>query len=321
MMIEGIKFLILALLTVYFSIKISVYADSIERKTKLSGLLIGGLILASITSFPELITSVSAVIINNYNLAIGDILESCVFNILIISVLDIFFLRYFLFQKLSKKGFYLIVIIILNYIVLLSTFSNIISDFYHISIVSIFIIFSYIAFVVLLSHIKMEKTNDISNIEKNDKYLYLKFILTSIIMIMLSIFLTIQANVIASQNIVFSSSTIGAFLLGITTSLPEVVSTLALIRMKSYNLAFANIIGSNAFNFFILSICDLIVSGQTLYVFKDQDSFLFIIFGIIMHIILLLSILRKKCISTFTYALPSILLIISYIYLFYLQFS
>ncbi len=315
---EGITFLILAYLTVFLSIKLSMYADALDKKTKLGGLLIGGFILASITSFPELVTSLSAVFINNPRLAIGDIFGSNVFNLLIISFLDIIYFKKLFFKKISNKYSYLIIILIIIYMLIYIGFNNLFISNLNISIISVFIFLLYLIFFILLSKMVINDKEREKEVVINK--IYLKFILTAIAIIVLSVSLTLQANKIVMMNPLFSSSTVGAFLLGITTSLPEVVSVYALIKMSSYNLAFANIIGSNALNFLIFAICDYFIRGKSLYSFADKDSSLFLTFGMFMHIIILLSVIRKKNLTNLTYIIPSLLVILAYIYIFYLQF-
>ena len=289
-----------------------------DKKTKLGGLFIGGLLLASITSFPELFTAISAVFINNPSLAIGDILGSNIFNSLIISFLDIVYFKTFFYHKISNKYIFFIILILIIYILILITYNDtfIIPN---LSIISLFILFIYILFVVLLSKIKVDDESQIGTYKINN--ISMKFMITTIFLIIISVILTLQANKIVSMNPLFSSSTIGAFLLGVTTSLPEVVSTSALVRIKSYNLAFSNIIGSNAFNFMIFGICDFFIKGNSLYSFKDKDSLLFLISGLVIHLILLLSVSRKKSFNIIPYLIPSLLILLIYIYVIYLQFS
>ena len=49
---------------------------------------------------------------------------------------------------------------------------------------------------------------------------------------------------------------VGALLLAVTTSLPELVASLAAIRIGAYDLAVGNLFGSNAFNMTILFAAD-----------------------------------------------------------------
>lgn len=78
---ELVLFLFLAGLTVFLSFKLSYYADLLNKTTNISGVFIGGILLAGITSLPEFVTCLSSIFLNNPYLAIGDILGSNFFNI------------------------------------------------------------------------------------------------------------------------------------------------------------------------------------------------------------------------------------------------
>jgi hypothetical protein len=73
-----------------FPAHLSRYGDVIAEKTGLGGAWIGLILLASVTSLPELVTGFSAIVIADVpNIAIGDALGSCVFNLAIISLADV----------------------------------------------------------------------------------------------------------------------------------------------------------------------------------------------------------------------------------------
>lgn len=57
---------------------------------------------------------------------------------------------------------------------------------------------------------------------------------------------------------------IGSTLVAFCTSLPELVSTIAAVRMGAFDLAVGNIFGSNAFNMIILLPLDLVHQGNLL---------------------------------------------------------
>ncbi|MBI3917908.1 MAG: sodium:calcium antiporter [Betaproteobacteria bacterium] len=69
--------------------RLSRYGDIIAEKTRTGGTWIGMVLLATVTSLPELVTGVSAVTVADVpNIAVGDVLGSCVFNLAILIVLD-----------------------------------------------------------------------------------------------------------------------------------------------------------------------------------------------------------------------------------------
>lgn len=67
---------------------LSITGDIIAASTGISSSFVGTFMIAGATSLPELVTVIVAVQLANYNLAIGNILGSNVFNILILVLVD-----------------------------------------------------------------------------------------------------------------------------------------------------------------------------------------------------------------------------------------
>ncbi len=67
------------------------YGDAIAAKTGLGRIWIGLVLLAFITSMPELVTGVStAALFESPDLALGTLIGTCCFNLSILALLDIF---------------------------------------------------------------------------------------------------------------------------------------------------------------------------------------------------------------------------------------
>ena len=306
---DGIFFLLIAFSTVIASIKLSYYADALSKQTKIGTAFIGGLLVASITSIPEFVTSISAVILDNPTLSFGDIIGSNMFNIFVLSVYNIYFFKNNVFKNASKRHLIECIILLIDYIfIILGTYSIFIN---YISII-LFIMYVFYMIYVLLSN-NNEEDIDI----KEEKYIILKFTLTAITLIILSIFLTYQANKISIDYPNFSSSSIGAILLGITTSLPEVVTTFELIKLNNYNMAISNMLGSNIFNFLVLSFSDIFIKVNHIFEYSDIYSLYYLLGGILITILLSFTFINNKKNSI----IISIIIIISYLYVWYLQFS
>jgi cation:H+ antiporter len=70
-------------------VKLSRYGDIIAEKSGLSRGWVGLILLATVTSLPELVTGLTSVTVAQVpDIAVGDIMGSCVFNLLIIVLLD-----------------------------------------------------------------------------------------------------------------------------------------------------------------------------------------------------------------------------------------
>jgi len=93
-----IEFLISAAIITFVSI--AKYGDVISLRTKLGGAFAGTLLLATATSLPELITTISAIRTGIPQLAAGNLFGSNMFNILLLAILDLAHYR----RRISRKN-------------------------------------------------------------------------------------------------------------------------------------------------------------------------------------------------------------------------
>jgi len=97
------QFLVCAALITVSGVYLSRYGDVIADKTGLGGTWIGLILLATVTSLPELAAGVSAVTLaQTPNIAIGGILGSCVFNLFLLTILDILQREESVFSRASR---------------------------------------------------------------------------------------------------------------------------------------------------------------------------------------------------------------------------
>lgn len=308
---DGIFFLVLAFLTIFMSIKLSYYGDVLGKQTKVGSAFVGGLLIASITSLPELVTCISAVAFDNLELSFGDIVGSDMFNIFVLAVYNIYFFKSDVFKNTSKRYILECIILITDYIFISLGTNNI-----FINITTIILFFAYMIYMLSVILIK---TKDEEEDTKKEKFIVLKFTTTAIMMIILSVFLTYQADKISHLYPKFSSSSIGAILLGITTSLPEVVTTFELLKLNNFDMAISNMLGSNIFNFLVLGFADIIAKNSYIYQYSDSYSSMYLYGGLIITILFMLTLV-KKFNSKFYYILISTVMILIYFRVWYLQF-
>lgn len=346
-LIVVILYIVLSLCVVYSSKKISDCVDNIDKLTSIGGALIGGVFLAAVTSLPELITSISSSVIGEPGLVFGNILGSNLFNMLILAVVDILFINHMFMNKirtLRKTNLFTIImyVVILVPLALYQFFDlnvfkylNIhLFNFINMSVISLAILviygFSIKALAtdqVMDSEEKEEEISDNTNNSSDNKSKVkkeiLKFIGFSVLLVIFSVLLTMTVD---SLSIKFNlgKSVAGALFLGAATSLPEMTAVIQLVRLKNYDAACGNVIGSNVFNFTILSVVDIIYGkediflgrlpvekGNPLYAESVNVRFL-AIFGIIATSIAMYMILRKKSKNKFTYIIPSIIIVLVY---------
>src|SRR3990172_4674662 len=87
-----LEFAVCGALILFSGSRLSQYGDMLAEKTGMGRTWIGIILLATITSLPELATGISAVTVAAApNIAVGDVLGSCVFNLMLIGVIDLFY--------------------------------------------------------------------------------------------------------------------------------------------------------------------------------------------------------------------------------------
>ncbi len=87
--LSSLGFLVCTVAIVHGGAKLTKYGDAIAEITGWGKAWTGLILMASVTSLPELMTGISSVaIIGEPDLAAGDVFGSCVFNLLILSYID-----------------------------------------------------------------------------------------------------------------------------------------------------------------------------------------------------------------------------------------
>lgn len=85
-----IEFVICAALLVGAATLLARYGDVLAEKTGLGRAWVGALLLAGVTSLPELASGITAVTaLNAPNLAAGAVMGSCLFNLALIAFMDL----------------------------------------------------------------------------------------------------------------------------------------------------------------------------------------------------------------------------------------
>ncbi len=157
-----LQFAALVVLIALAGSRLSRYGDIIAEKTGLSGTWIGVVMLATVTSLPELATGVSAVAFaGTPDLAVGDVLGSCVFNLAIIVLLDFLHRKESVYRRASQghilsAGFGIMLIGFAGFSIVLSSQGSV-AQIGHIGIYTPIIVILY--FVAMRTVFRYEREN------------------------------------------------------------------------------------------------------------------------------------------------------------------
>ena len=276
-----LEYIVVASLVVFCSIKASKYIDLLDKTTKLSGAFLGGVLLSAVTSLPELFTSISAVsLLGKPSLCIGNILGSDLFNTTVLSLAALFCIKHFSKARISKGNILVTVFVLLIYIALLLNMFNILNfEIATVNIVSIAVVLLYAFGVRYLASDNSSSNKEDEEVKLSTKQIVVRFTLSSVAIVILSILMTYITDDLATKYNI-GAGLAGAIFLGVATSLPEVSSTIALIRMRNFNIAVGNIVGSNLFNFLILCVADILCFSQSVYDYSDAKVVGLLEFGL-----------------------------------------
>lgn len=293
-----------AVCIIFSGIKLSQLGDQLAVITGWGRAWLGLVLLATVTSLPELISGISAVtLVNAPDLAAGDIFGSCVFNLMILSVLD-FILRKPLVS--CVKSSHIVVALWGNVLLLLSSaaiyFAPGTPVTAGISWFTPFIIFIYLLSVNSMFHYdKSLKPADVHEGKsgagaENKSTVIQQFVMHAAIVVGAAVFLPYFGNRIA-EHTGLHQSFFGTLFLAATTSLPELVVSIAAVRLGAVDMAVGNLFGSNIFNFFILALDDIFYREGSLYAAISSSHLLSAFIIVLMSTVACLGLLlrpRKK---------------------------
>lgn len=305
---NGILFLFFAFLLILSTIKLTEYTY-ILKNSDITNFFVKNILSVVILGIPILVTYLTSLFINNPYLAISNIIGSNIFNFVILAFLNIIFIKKNLFKKISPYYFYINSLLVYIYIVIINILMIKKSSLFKTIGPNILVIIFYFIYLFFLSKINLKKKITI----KANKVINIKFFIYLFLVIIFSITLTLYTDYLSFNFPKFSSSIIGLFLLGITTSLPKIISSYTLIKNNYYDLVLSNIIGSNMFNFLLLTITNFFFK-KSIYFFITQQSLFIIKMTLYIHLLFYLYIIRNKALSKIFHIIISLMIIVIYLY-------
>src|SRR4030065_2005504 len=265
-MLLWLGFIACTAVIVYSGTRLSRYGDVIAEKTGLGRAWIGVVLMASVTSLPELVTGITSVTYANVpDIAAGDVLGSCVFNILILAFLDAFYKPMPVSTKANpghvlSAGFGIFVLSIIAFSLYAHSY---IPSILWIGAYSLCTLFIYIiAMRLIFYYEKRQMSKYLQEIAIETRYedvttksAVFHYAINSFFVIIAAAFLPGIGEGIAEMT-GLGQTFVGSIFIAVSTSLPEVVVSIAAIKMGAIDLAVGDLFGSNILNILILSLDD-----------------------------------------------------------------
>lgn len=328
-MLVWIAFFVSAAVIFHSGTRLSRYGDAIAEKTGLGRSWIGILLMAPVTSLPELVTGLTSVTLGLPDIAVGDVLGSCVFNLVILASLDLVVRG----KPISTKAHHGHVLsagfgILLLTLVSVSLYGGSrISPLGWIGIYSLIMLSLYLfAMRTIYWYEKREIARFISEQAQEVRYeavtlksAAVKFGVNAAVVVAAAIALPRLGAGIA-ETTGLGQSFVANIFIAVATSLPEVVVSLAAVRMGAVDLAIGNLLGSNICNIFILAVDDLFFVAGPLLSHANSNHIISATAAIAMTAIMIIGLTyrsEKKLLFLAWDSMAILLLYLSYLMLLY----
>lgn len=272
-------FLLSAAAVVLAGVSLARNGDIIAARTRLGGLWVGSVFLALATSLPELATDISAVRLGAPDLAAGDLFGSSMANMLILALASLvpgadLFRRAALDNGLSAS----LAITLTGAAALFLLFGPFVSVL-GVGLGSLVLTVGYFAgtWAVYRNSALAQQVGQVAETagagEQREqgagaprerppslRRAVIGLLVASLVILIAAPLFAASAKRLAELT-GLATSFVGTWLVGFATSLPELVTSLAAVRMGAYDLAVGNLFGSNAVNMAMFTPLDLAHPG------------------------------------------------------------
>lgn len=252
-------------------VRLSRYGDAIAALTGLSRSWIGLILVATVTSLPELATGLSAVTVAVApDIAVGNALGACVFNLATLALIDVSYRKGAVYAlagngHVLSAGFGVILLASAALAVLL-TMQGMMPSIGHVSFASLGI---FVMYLVAMRALYLTEQRNTSTIAAARSGLTLKAALmgygvASAVIVGAGIWLPL-ISVELARVMGWSHSFVGTLFVAFATTVPELATTWGALRIGAIDMAIGNLLGSNLFDVLILAIDDFAYLPGSIY--------------------------------------------------------
>ena len=288
----AVTFLASGLVVVLAGSVLARYGDAIGERTRIGGLWIGTVLLAAATSLPELATDITAVRIGAPNLAVGDLFGSSMANMLVLAVVDLLWPRkQILRQATFDHALSGSLAIALNALAAVFVLMGPGPSFLGIGVESSLLLVLYIAGTrAVYRHATRDRSRatagESGTVRKGHEPPPLRraiagFLVAATAILVAAPFFARSAKAVAEVT-GLGTTFVGTWIVGLSTSLPELATSIAAVRMGAFDLAVGNLFGSNGFNMAIFFALDLAKPGGAIFSGLDPLHAVSALFGVML---------------------------------------
>ena len=233
------------------------YGDALATLTGWGRLFVGSILVALATSLPELSNNITAVRIDNPELALGNVVGANMVNMFTMGMVALVFGgRRFLQRVAPEQGYLIILAAVLTGLAVLFAAVKMDIHIWQIGLSSAILLVVYLIGMWFVYQRRPAGADD----DEDDPGMTLSkawvmFSLVSVGVIIAGVFLAQSVDRVADLTGI-SSGVLGILAVSIVTTMPEASATVAAARMGAADLGVAGLYGSCVFNVTILAFAD-----------------------------------------------------------------
>jgi len=296
----ALGFVLVCSVIVFAGSRLSGYGDRLAARYGWSGVWAGLVLLATVTSLPEVFAGASAVVVYDApDLAVGGVLGSCMFNLFIVSILDGWSGGEPLTARIHRGhvltvGFGVVLVGLAG--IALAGPARALS-FGWVGVLSPALLLLYLVAARAshsyeLSHQTELPVPPTGTSRAADRELWSGWVVYALVVIAASVLVPGLAEQVVEQT-GLDRSFVGNSLVALATSLPELVVAVAAVRIGAIDLAFGNILGSNLFNVALLGFLDVLYLDGPLLVAASPAHLVTVATIVIMNGVLVIAITMR----------------------------
>lgn len=303
---------------------LSKYGDIIAEKTGLGRTWIGVVLMASVTSLPELVTGISSVALFDLpDIAVGNILGACMLNLLMIPVLDLIGGSAPISTRVHQghiltAGFGILLLGLVSLSMMLSKGLPAIG---WIGINSFFFIGIYlVAMRMVFVYEKRRIAEFVKDMAEEVQYrhisksrAYAMFGINALLIIAAAIYLPHLGEEIAART-GLGQTFVGSVLIALATTLPELVVSISALIIGAADMAVGNLFGSTVFNIFVLAVDDVFYSAGPLLAHVSENHLVSSISAIVALSIAIIGLIYRADKKRLFFAWDSLAILAIYVF-------
>ncbi len=261
-----LQFLVCALLIGFAGNALIKYGEELAEITGISRGWIGLVLIAAATSLPELLTGLSAITLaDTPDIAVGNALGACVLNLALLVLLDALTRDESVYSRINQHhtlaaSFGILLLGVVGMMIIVAQAGFVIT-LGHIGAFAPLIVVLYL--VAMRATYLQERTS--AQVTRQDAFpptgyglrtVVTRYAAAALVVVVVGGYLPFLGTQIA-KGYGWADGFVGTVFITLITSLPEAAVTLAALRRHAFDLAIANLLGSNLFAMVIIAVDDI----------------------------------------------------------------